>query len=82
MVLSDPSEQSVEPKTEHAYRRGYIAGLSAGVALVASKLSPEESARIDQWAEGDLFAWSTENLNRAARPPKFSAVGIADAHRT
>ena len=77
--MDELSQQEIDPSLERMYRRGYLAGFYA--AGVSCRLPPKEQAKLERWLEEVLFRWSTDDLDRAVRPPVFS-IGETDADRT
>jgi hypothetical protein len=81
-AVDELSKQEIEPKYEHAYRRGYLAGFYAAIVGLRPRLSATEQAGLERWIEAELFGWSTDDLEHAVRPPAFPRLGAVNANRT
>jgi hypothetical protein len=69
MIPSGPEDMDVDPRREHAFRRGYISGVYDALLGVKSRLTQEEFSRLEAWVQQGLSPWTTTNLEKAVRPP-------------
>ncbi len=69
MTPNGPEDMDVDPRREHAFRRGYISGIYDALLGVKNRLSQDEYDRLEAWIAEGLRPWTTTNLEKAIRPP-------------
>jgi hypothetical protein len=79
MAHDGPEDMAVDPRLEHAFRRGYVSGVYDALLGVKSKLTEDEFGLIESWVQQCLSPWSTTNLETAVRPPAPSDPALSPA---
>ena len=81
MIPGGPEDMDVDPRREHAFRRGYVSGIYDALLGVKSKLTHDEFSRLEAWVQQSLSPWTTTNLEKAVRPPTPSDPTLLSAGR-